>query len=155
MDKIHIKIPKGLEIDLEKSSLKDGVIIFKEKEVTEVKTWEELKNIEGSYIDAYSCIISLRMKTEEKNKNLFPTKEDAESSLALAQLLQLRKIVVGDWIPDWSFDTNKYVIRRYGNILDVCIHATTYNILSFENISQANNFKENHEELLKTYFQIK
>ena len=156
MEQLNIEIPKGLEIDLERSSLKDGVIVFKEKEVTEVKSWEELKKIEGYFVDTHSIVNYFAKSIKyELNKNVFPTKEDAESSLALAQLLQLRKRVVGDWVVDWIGRKHIYVIYRFEKEVVTGKNPFNFEFLSFETSEQAVTFKKNHEELLKIYFQIK
>ena len=156
MEKLNIEIPKGLEVDLDKSSLKDGVIVFKEKEVTEVKSWKELEYIDGWFVDSLSDIKGgSRSVTNIHNKNCFPTKEDAESSLALAQLLQLRKRVVGDWVADWTGRKHVYVVYRFEKEVVTGKNPFNFEFLSFETSEQAVTFKKNHEQLLKTYFQIK
>jgi hypothetical protein len=83
----------------------DGVAYVK-KEV-EVKSWEDLEEISGYYINDSSGIndIESSNKTKLPNKNIWATKEQAEACLAMSQLSQLLKDVNGDWIPDEIYDS--------------------------------------------------
>jgi len=78
------------------------------------KTWEELVEIKGGYVSTSSEIKTTnRCAIFNENKNVFPTEELAEASLALTQLLQLRDRYNEDWKADWSNTTYKYVIVVY------------------------------------------
>ena len=83
----------------------DGVAYVK-KEV-EVKSWEDLEEISGYYINDSSGIndIESSNKTKLPNKNIWATKEQAEACLAMSQLSQLLKDVNGDWTPDEIYDS--------------------------------------------------
>ena len=83
----------------------DGVVYVK-KEV-EVKSWEDLEEISGYYINDSSGIndIESSNKTKLPNKNIWATKEQAEACLAMSQLSQLLKDVNGDWTPDEIYDS--------------------------------------------------
>jgi len=67
---------------------------YSEKELTEKqfpKTWEELEVIKGYCITTYSSVFEVpNPEKADSDKNTFPTKEQAEASLALSQLLQLK-----------------------------------------------------------------
>ena len=91
----------------------------------------------------------------EDNKNVFATKQQAESMLAYAQLTQLMKQVNGDWEPDWSSNAKKYVIECYGGKLNVDWYNTTFNFIVFPTKEIRDEFLINHRELLKTFYMIK
>ena len=54
------------------------------------KTWEELKVVEGFFINTSSEIKEYFSPTKDHCKNTWPTKELAEAALALSELLQYR-----------------------------------------------------------------
>ena len=80
-------------------------VVYVKKEV-EVKSWEELKGIEGYYIANHSDIHSAEnAATHKSNRNIWATKEQAEACLAMSQLSQLLKDVNGDWVPYEIYDS--------------------------------------------------
>ena len=154
---MKFNIPEGKEIDLEKSSLEKGEIFFKDKEVEGVKKWEDLGEVKGFFINKESMIHHYKGSSVLPNKNISPTKQDAESSLALAQLLQLRKRDVGYWVADWSKDNDqdKFIIEFFNGEIGVDSVFYQHQILSFPNKKMAETFLSNHKELIEIYFQIK
>ena len=77
--------------------------------------WEELGKIEGWYVEDSSELDSISddsggLLLDPCNKNVWPTKELAEASLALSQLAQLRDYVNDGWKPNWTVDYYKYCI---------------------------------------------
>ena len=102
--KIEIELPEGYEVDNENSNLTN--IVFKKIENKLPMSWEELKEIEGWYVGGITSTINYAGSCETKNntnKNVFPSKEEAEACLALSQLLQLRDRWNEGWKPDWVF----------------------------------------------------
>ncbi len=93
MEKINIQIPEGYQIDLEKSDLATGQIIFKKVEKKKPLTFEELERIKGYYIDDNSIILEIDEINDFSGLdiNVFPQKDQCEAVLALSQLLQLHK----------------------------------------------------------------
>ena len=87
-----IKIPSGLEIDLENSS--KNITVLKKKEYG----WEDFWQVKGYYTTTWAGIgygTSCK-KSDSADKNTFVTLEDTVAVLALSQLLQLRNKTVGD-----------------------------------------------------------
>lgn len=99
---IEITPPKGYEIDKEKSTFEK--IVFKPIEEKLPECQEDLGDVKGYFTDAYSAINDneVTLSTQNVNRNVWPTYEEAEASLYLAMLLQLRNAYNGDWVPDWN-----------------------------------------------------
>lgn len=151
---IKIEVPKGFQIDKEKSTFE--LIVFKPVE-DEWVDWYELGEINGYYISVDSTIDIINKKHTKfnSNRNIFPTKQDAESALALAQLLQLRKRVIGDWEADWNCKINKSCIRRTENDLDRIEVYGNYHELSFPTAEMRDKFLDKYRTLIEVYFKIK
>jgi len=80
-------------------------VVYVKKEV-EVKSWEELKEISGYYVNGSSDVNDCNnAQTGTAHKNVWATKEQAEACLAMSQLSQLLKEVNGDWTPDETYDS--------------------------------------------------
>ena len=122
------------------------------------KSWEDFckrhdTREEESYIDVFSNI-----KTNTKyvprticgDKNLLPSRRDAEAHLALMQLHQLRDCYRQGWKPDWSDDNVKFLISQ-GN-KGACVIKTRYHssaFLSFQSEKIAELFLANFQDLIR------
>ena len=108
---MKIQAPEGYEIDKENSTFEN--IVFKKIEKELPKSWEDLKILNGYYVnDSSEVDIFESYTTDEYNKNVFPTKEEAEACVALAQLCQLRDRYNDGWKPDWEdYNETKYCIE--------------------------------------------
>lgn len=151
--KVVINIPDGYVIDKDKSTFEE--IVFKEIVIQPVDRFEELDSISGYYVSEKARIFSIfNVNPEKHHRNTFPTKKDAESSIALSMLLQLRKEVVGDWEPDYTDEVLKFTIRRYGNDINIFQSDCYYCPLSFPDSIMAEVFFKKHEYLIGTYYQL-
>jgi hypothetical protein len=87
---IEIIAPEGYEVDKERSSFEK--IVFRalpDKGLP--KTWEGFGLIEGYYVESGRYAQSyFGTSANPANRKVFPTREEAEASIALAQLCQLR-----------------------------------------------------------------
>ena len=146
---LKIEVPQGYEIDKENSTFEK--IVFK-KIVGLPKSWEDLPFVDGWFVDAKCRIIGTEnLTTQEHNKNTFPTKEEAEACLALAQLCQLRDRYNGGWKPDWDNDEElKYAIKISNNKTTVCVLTATSSVLSFKSAYLRDEFLENFRDLIET-----
>lgn len=90
-NKLTINIPDGMEIDVENSDLKTGVIKFKKKELT----YEDIK-------------ASLRLN--ENMTGIDVADENVNKLYAINRLMCIAKFYNGDWKPNWSSVENKYHI---------------------------------------------
>ena len=157
MEDLSFEIPvmEGYEIDLDKSDLEQGVIKFKEAKQGLVKSWEDLVKVKGYLVDEDSCVTNIFLKwcgyrTEEKNRNTWATKEQAEASIAMAMLSQLMKQANGDWTPDWNdSNTIKHVIYFYKDTVLDSIFSTANEFLAFKSKEIRDEFLELHRDLIE------
>ena len=91
-NQLTINIPKGMEIDLEKSDLTKGIVKFKKKDIT----YDDILQV----IDSIKLIVSTYC---------------IDKILAISQLMNIARYYNGDWKPDWSsIDKYKYSITYNG-----------------------------------------
>jgi hypothetical protein len=122
------------------------------------KTWDELgEEIAGSFIyHADSDILSGEFNLCSENKNIFATHQQAEAALAMAQLSQLHKAIVGDWEADWDDDQQgKYIVCRFRGELTIRKNLHTFNHFPFETCEQAEFSLLHHRELWEKFYMIK
>lgn len=90
---ININIPKGMEIDVENSDLKAGIIMFKKKLINYNDVWSAIA-AKGGYSE---------VELFEKNQNKLAT---------INKLMNIASYYNGDWKPEWSNSKeNKYCIK--------------------------------------------
>lgn len=152
MKTINIEIPKGHEIDQEKSNLSEGKIVFKQIKKALPKTWEELGNIKGYYLTGLCDVTEVLDSTPlNKNRNIFATKELAEASIAMAQLSQLREVYRDGWKPNWDDENKeKHVIEFVSGKVHENHYYVTCQFLSFQSAEIRDKFLENFRDLIET-----
>lgn len=112
--------------------------------------WEEFAKIRGAYVDTSSRIrLYDNYYTGESNKNIFPTKEEAEACLALSQLCQWRDKYNEGWKPDWEDKTRKYYIHFLKNELSSATSLVTQSVLSFKTEEIRDKFLEDFRDLIE------
>ena len=152
-DELIIEPKNGKVIDLENSDLSVGKIVFKKKEKELPSKWEDLVIVKGYYLNSDCFVIGLGDEPNNYNKNIFPTKEEAEACLALSQLCQLRDVYNGeplaDWC-DWCDGTTKYCIEICDNRISKDYYISTRRVLAFKTEQLRDKFVENFEELILT-----
>lgn len=145
MKSVKIEVPQGYEIDKEKSTFEN--IVFKEVKKELPKTWKELVEIKGYYVTDDSTSSIADCLSIGKNKNVFATKEQAEASIALAQLSQLREVYCNGWVP--VADELRYCIRSVNGEMRVESFYTHDNFLSFQDRTTSYLFLENFKDLIE------
>ena len=145
---IKITIPKGYEIDMEKSTFER--IVFKKKTI--INSWEELQKIKGVFIDYASNIQECESFQCGENRNTFLNEKYAKSALALAQISQL--LPYYDSNVDWGNATYKYCIDREYNKIAINQWANIYHVLAFNSRVEAERFLKYNEQLVKDYFML-
>ena len=124
-NQLTIDIPEGMEIDLENSSLAEGIIKFKSKDITYSKI-----------VNSFNSIT---------NTNVYIHSSDTKALKAIAQLMNIAKYYNGDWKPDWSnLNEYKYFIMYNGNTYEVDYNWTSiYNRIYFKNKKDAQSVIDN------------
>ena len=147
---MKIQVPEGYEIDREKSTFEK--IVFKKIENELPKSWEEIGEIKGWYVDSFSDIMPCDKGDTDKDndKNIFPTIEEAEACLALAQLCQLRDRYNDGWKPDWTDFTMKPSIYFHKDIATTGENRSERTILYFRSEKIRDEFLENFRGLIET-----
>lgn len=153
-----INIPEGYEIDKERSSFEE--IVFKPVEKKLPKSWDDLKIIKGFYVDNNAeadSVSSFDFPDVEKDlfKNVFPTKEEAEASVALAQLCQLRDVYNEGWKPDWFNENQKKHLLYFESNAEekeeqICVTRASIvrGVLTFKKEEVAKKFSEVFKDLI-------
>ena len=145
---LKIQVPEGYEIDRENSTFEK--IVFKKVENELPKRWEDLGVIRGYYVNAHSELRDFECCTgKDSNKNTFPTKEEAEACIALAQLCQLRDRYNDGWKPNWNKETDKYTIIYNSDKIDTSFSVYSQRILSFKTVELRDKFLENFRDLIE------
>jgi hypothetical protein len=150
MKTLKIYIPEGYEIDKELSTFEN--IVFKEIKKDLPKSWEEIENLHGFFVDYGSDIRKTTTDVEKSkhNRNIFATEAQAEASIALAQLSQLREVCRQGWAADYTVQTQKkWCIRFYQGTLEIEDYCSTDYFLSFQTREIASQFLDNFRDLIE------
>ena len=161
MEQVNIQIPEGYVINLEKSNLEEGKIVFKKKEVA---PWREYTHILTGYCVAPdSRIIQIdksdKCFTDDINRNIFATEKQAQSMLAMAQLSQIiqNDPRFGGPITDEEWDdeyTEKYIIVRSSDEIRCDYLIKHYHFLAFHTLKQRDLFLTENIDLIRQYFML-
>jgi hypothetical protein len=152
MKNLKINVPKGYEIDKDKSTF-DNIVFKKISKLP--SSWEGLEDleiVEGYYVDSISDIWFRESNSPGYFcwKNTFKTREQAEASIALAQLSQLRDVYRQGWQPMRESNDLNYVITfNFNDIGLVGTYNTTHHFLSFQDEETAELFIENFRDLIE------
>ena len=116
------------------------------------KSYYELGKIYGYYIYHSSSKISDYFKTfsTSNNRNVFATEEQAEASLAMAQLSQLMAVYNDGWFPDYNDCNFKYAIFYYKEKIKISDINCGRTFLTFKDKETAELFLENFKDLILT-----
>jgi hypothetical protein len=147
---ITIDVPEGYEIDKDKSTFEK--IVFKSLNVCKnplPKMWERLNNIEGYWVDDDCRIMSADCLVDTSNRNVWPTREEAEASIALAQLCQLRDRYNDGWRPDWTRDDYKYIIYCSNDKPRANTCSAVNSVLAFKSRELCDEFLSNFRDLIE------
>ncbi len=113
--------------------------------------WEDLKNITGCWIKDNCNIEYADQKAQIDNRNVWPTKEEAEACLALSQLCQWRDKYNEDWKPCYTRTDADRVAQIYVQANKICRYEsnTISNPLSFKTREIRDKFLEDFESLIE------
>ena len=152
-----VNVPEGYEIDKENSTFE----CIKFKRVKEQRWRDNVnKHFCGYYIDNDSSIhINITEVNDKRNHNMFATKKQAKSALAMARISQIMAnderfggIITNE---EWRDDSNmKYIIDRFKNIVSIDVTTTLYCFLAFHTNNQRYLFMKENMDLIKDYLMI-
>lgn len=143
---VKVDIPEGYEICEKESTLEN--IVLKKKEEDKRK---KLGKVTGYYINHSSSVIEL-MHNEPanvKNRNLYPTKEFAEASLSISELLQYYFKEYKEYNPDFTDKTEKYIICVIKNIVSIQSTESKNATFVFPDYKTAYNFYNLYKDLFE------
>ena len=150
---VKIECPEGYEIDKENSTFE--CIKFKP-----IKRWRDGNpRINGWYLkDNHVDGKYLYFPWKDGNLNMFATKKQAKSALAMAQISQIMAnderfggvITDAEWLQDFF----KYAITRVSSMIVKGCYTTDYKFLAFHTQEQRNLFLKENEDLVKDYLMI-
>ena len=151
MKNLKITAPEGYEIDKENSTFEN--IVFKPIKKELPNNIDELGQIVGYYTSGFGSITKATCSIIDKrtiSTQLFATEEQAEASLALAQLSQLREVYRDGWKPDCSDNKQyKYSICFCAGGIDEATYYGTHAFLSFQSAEVRDLFLENFRDLIE------
>lgn len=153
---VKIVVPQGYEVDKENSTFE----CIKFKKIKEIKTFEDLTSVSGYYISNINSEINSvgELSADETAYNVFLTKKQAKSALAIAQISQLMPHYGGEITDEeWRDDSiDKYVIYRDGDKLETnfIFSYSSFHFVAFHTKEQRNEFLKCNERLVKNYFMI-
>lgn len=146
---LKIEIPKGYEIDKEKSTFEK--IVFKKID-NRPKTWEEYCELTKGNTSNYANATTLMVYKDRFNGayNEFSTKERAEQFIAIGKLMQLRDY----WVKGYKTTEEEYVIyiTCQGNLRVTTLHNKFMKKLTFPTEEMANDFIKCFSGLIKTAY---
>lgn len=146
---LKIEIPKGYEIDKEKSTF--AKIVFKKID-NRPKTWEEYCELTKGNTSNYANATTLMVYKDRFNGayNEFSTKERAEQFIAIGKLMQLRDY----WVKGYKTTEEEYVIyiTCQGNLRVTTLQNKFMKKLTFPTEEMANDFIKCFSGLIKTAY---
>lgn len=117
------------------------------------KRWEDLGGVDGWYVDDASELCSLSDHTCNVHQNTFATVQQARSfGLIYPQLTQLMKAYRGEWVPNWHNESEKCCVVMFNCELEVFTLDKTRQSLSFPTKEIAQQFLNDHRELIEEFF---
>jgi len=153
---INIIAPEGYEIDKENSTLE----CIKFKAIQKKKRWRDKDAVIGGYyINDSSEIIFAKCHNTLANCNVFATKKQAKSALAMARISQIMAnderfggvVTDEEWADD---DLFKFAITRKNNHIETAIYGSYYDFLAFHTKEQRDLFLKENEDLVKDYLML-
>ena len=125
----------------------------KQKHPALPKRWEDLRYLRGAYTGSESDIyhtMGFLPKACNESRNIFAKWEQAEASIALAQLSQLREVYRQGWKPDWKdeFEIKYCIDIKIDGSISGYKTTSIVGFLSFQSEEIRDEFLENFKDLI-------
>lgn len=146
MEPVKIHPPEGFEVCPTSTQTE---IRFRPISKSKPK-WEDIRNIEGYFINGACEMHSYEGLAGKVDKNVWPTKEEAEACLALSQLCQWRDKYNEGWKPDWKHSDFKYNIIVGSDAILSSSHPYNHHVLAFKTSETRDKFFEDFRPLIET-----
>ena len=161
MKLLNLILLKG-KTQLTKCTISDNDLVIVE-EVEEPEFWSDKENfISGFYKTASSGILKVdNVLNDEYQYNVFATKKQVKSALAMARISQIMAndvehfggvITDEEWGKDLTID--KYAICRLNNAISLMFSYLEYHFLAFHTETQRDLFLEKYRNLVQDYLMI-
>ena len=145
MEPVKIHPPEGFEVCPTSTQTE---IRFRPISKSKPK-WEDFGKVEGWHVNQYCVLVAFKETSGNINKNIWPTKEEAEACLALSQLCQWRDKYNEGWRPDWSNTReHKWVIGFCDNRMITWSTIDSNSVLAFKTCAIKDKFREDFSELI-------
>ena len=146
MEPVKIHPPEGFEVCPTSTQTE---IRFRPVSKSKPK-WEDFGEIRGYYIER-DCYLS-RFENDAtclQDRNIWPTKEEAEACLALSQLCQWRDKYNEGWKPDWKNRDTIWCICITHDCVRTFSTMTENHALAFKTQKIRDKFLEDFRELIE------
>jgi len=150
---------KTLELSIEKArelynsgneQIKSLILETFTEEELKRDSFDKLIHRKGYFVADYSEVKEAGINGEE-DKNIYHTKEQAEASIAQAQLTHHIDIANRGWKPHWGYSETKYCIVPCGIHWEIVCNAFYKRFLTFKTREIAEQFLKEHIDLLDQY----
>ena len=111
------------------------------------KRWDELEGYHSNPFSKGNELIETGII--RTNRHTFPTSEQAEASIYLAMLMQLRDVYREGWLPDWGDLKVKYSLLLSNNEWKLHARISSHAPFSFQTKERAELFLENFGDYLE------
>lgn len=110
------------------------------------KSYYELGKIKGYFAYANCEIYDTVSIVDDESRNIFATREQAEASIAMAQLSQLMAVYNDGWVAD--YDNMNYCILNLNGFKVYQLYSSSF--LTFKDKETAELFLHNFKDLILT-----
>jgi hypothetical protein len=136
---------KEYQLDIEQAK---KLNLLKEKD-DRVRSWKEFTNKHLNSNSFYCSDGTVHQTTSPYDLPEQLTPHEAKALAAFSKLLKLRRDWIGEWDPDWTDGSVKYIIRIWKNNIWFEEKCNTSSSLSFPTEQMAREFSETFRDLIE------
>jgi len=114
------------------------------------KRWDDLEGIKGFCVNEIAQTEGyIKVGIHPTNRHTFPTSEQAEASIYLAMLMQLRDVYREGWVPDWGDARTKFCLLLECGDWNLYTNYDLSHPFSFQTKERAELFLDNFGDYLE------